>query len=62
MAENLVKIQSDEKIIQLLNSQKARQFRENYLDLHVYEQAQIFTELNSQQRGYELTFFKRCMN
>lgn len=46
MAENLVKIQSDEKIIQLLNSQKARQFRENYLDLHVYEQAQIFTELN----------------
>lgn len=36
MAENLVKIQSDEKIIQLLNSQKARQFRENYLDLHVY--------------------------
>ena len=51
MAENLVKIQSDEKIIQLLNSQKARQFRENYLDLHVYEQAQIFTELNAQQRA-----------
>ena len=25
-------------IIQLLNAQKARQFREEYLDLHVYEQ------------------------
>ena len=34
-------------IIQLLNAQKARQFREEYLDLHVYEQAQIF---NSSKR------------
>ena len=37
-------------IIQLLNAQKARQFREEYLDLHVYEQAQIFTDLTEKQR------------
>lgn len=51
MAENLVKSHKEEQIIQLLNSQRARQFREAYLDLHVYEQAQIFTELNKQQRA-----------
>ena len=41
MAENPVKISgSDEKIIQWLStSQKARQFRNSTLDLHVYEQA-----------------------
>ena len=38
-------------IIQLLNAQKARQFREEYLDLHVYEQAQIFTDL-TEKRGF----------
>ena len=38
-------------IIQLLNAQKARQFREEYLDLHVYEQAQIFTDLTEKQRA-----------
>ena len=38
-------------IIQLLNSQNARKFREEYLDLHVYEQDQIFVDLNENQRA-----------
>jgi magnesium transporter len=41
----------DEIIIELLNKQQARPFREQYLDLHVYEQAQIFTDLNERQRA-----------
>ena len=47
-------IESEEEvnaILNLLNQQKAHDFREQYLDLHVYEQAQIFAEMDYIQRS-----------
>ncbi|MHC3376642.1 magnesium transporter [Ligilactobacillus equi] len=40
-----------EEIISYLESQQAGKFRKAYLDLHVYEQAQIFSELDETQRN-----------
>ncbi|KRM95819.1 Mg2+ transporter [Liquorilactobacillus aquaticus DSM 21051] len=40
-----------QEIIFLLNEQKATKFRELFLNLHVYEQAQIFTGLDLKQRA-----------
>ena len=38
-------------IKELLDEQKARRFREQYLDYHVYEQAQIFINLDKYERA-----------
>lgn len=38
-------------IKKLLDEQKARRFREQYLDYHVYEQAQIFINLDKDERA-----------
>lgn len=47
-----------QKIINALDSQKARLFREEYLELHIYEQAQIFRDLNEQQRARVYRYLK----
>ncbi|KRL38831.1 magnesium transporter [Liquorilactobacillus uvarum] len=52
MAENRnTNHEKKQEIIFLLNEQKATKFRELFLNLHVYEQAQIFTSLDSKQRA-----------
>lgn len=38
-------------MVSYLDQQKARLFREDYLQLHVYEQAQLFGELTAKQRA-----------
>lgn len=41
----------EKQLVRYLDLQKARLFREAYLELHVYEQAQLFGELSPKQRA-----------
>ena len=48
---NMTTHDRETEIKALLTKQKATAFREAYLDLHVYEQAQIFVDLDKTQRA-----------
>ncbi|GKS82362.1 magnesium transporter MgtE [Ligilactobacillus pabuli] len=44
-------LNKNERIVQLLSDQKAKLFRREYLDLHIHEQAQLFSDLDGTLRS-----------
>lgn len=44
-------LNKNERIVQLLSDQKAKLFRREYLDLHIHEQAQLFSDLDGALRS-----------